>query len=123
MIRKDISKENQRPGVFRFGDFTLDPDDRLLMRNQERVVVPPKAFDALLCLVSRPERLVTKRELMDALWPATHVADANLTNTIGTLRKILGHDSIQTVSKHGYRLLLRVEGEPGIAQETYKRFV
>ena len=63
-------------------------------------------FDALLLLVRNAEHLVSKRELMDALWPSTFVTEANLTNMIVSLRKIVARDSIQTVSKHGYRFYL-----------------
>lgn len=107
---------------YRFGDFELNPEERLLKRSGETIPLTPKAFDALLCLVRRAEHLVTKRELMNTLWPATHVTEANLTNTIGALRRCLGHDAIRTVSKYGYRLALPVEGEPGIRHELYRRF-
>ncbi|NYF89408.1 tetratricopeptide (TPR) repeat protein [Edaphobacter lichenicola] len=51
-----------------------------------------------------------------------HVSESNLTNTIVNLRKIIGRDTIRTVSKHGYRFELAVTGEPGVAQATYERF-
>lgn len=107
---------------YRFGEFELQPQERLLKRNGEAVPLAPKVFDALLCLVRRGGHLVTKREFIDILWPGTHVTEANLTNMIGVLRRTLGHDVIGTLSKHGYRLTLRVAGEPGIAPETYARF-
>ena len=59
---------------------------------------------------------------MDALWPGTHVTEANLTNIVGALRRVLGGDSIRTVSKYGYRFTLPVVGEPGVGQQTYQRF-
>jgi hypothetical protein len=86
------------------------------------VALQPKAFDALLCLVRRAEHLVSKEELQEMLWPSVHVSEANLTNTIVSLRKIVGRDAIRTVSKHGYRFEMRVECEPGVARGTYERF-
>jgi DNA-binding winged helix-turn-helix (wHTH) protein len=68
----------------------------------------PKAFDALLCLVRRADRLVSKQELVLILWPSVHVTEANLTNTIVSLRKIVGREAIRTASKHGYRFELAV---------------
>lgn len=56
-----------------------------------------------------------KADLMRMLWPDTHVSEANLTNTIVSLRKIVGRAAIRSVSKHGYRFALPVEGEPGIS--------
>lgn len=124
MISKGNSNNFQSvlPTSYRFGEFDLQPGERLLKRNGEAILLAPKVFDALLCLVRRGDHLVAKRDLMDTLWPATHVTEANLTNTIGALRRVLGHGSIRTVSKHGYRLTLPVESEPGVAHETYERF-
>ena len=118
------SKKNQRPAEtsYRFGEFELDPGERLLSRDGQPVLLAPKAFDALLCLVRNAEHLVTKRDLMDTLWPSTHVSEANLTNTFVSLRKVLGRDAIRTVSKHGYRFVLPVQGEPGVARDTYEKF-
>ncbi len=120
-----FSKKNQSAvdTAYRFADFELHPRDRLLKRVGVPVSLQPKAFDALLCLVQRAKHLVSKEELIQTLWPSVHVSEANLTNTIGSLRKIFGRDAIVTASKHGYRFELPVEGEPGIARGTYERFI
>lgn len=115
------SKKNQ--SAFRFGPFALDPAERQLYRGSRRIALAPKAFDALLLLVRNPERLVRKDELMRALWPDTFVEEANLTNTIVTLRKVLGKTAIETVSKFGYRLVLPVTGEPGVDADVYATFL
>jgi len=120
-----FSKENQSSidTAYRFGDFELYPRDRLLQQAGVAVPLQPKAFDALLCLVYRAGHLVSKQELIHTLWPSVHVSEANLTNTIVGLRKIVGRDSIRTVSKHGYRFEQPVAGEPGVARKTYERFI
>ncbi len=119
-----FSKQNQSPATaYRFGDFELSPRDRLLKHSSIAVPLQPKAFDALLCLVQRAQHLVSKEELMQTLWPEVHVSEANLTNTIGSLRKVLGREAISTASKHGYRFELQVGGEPGIASANYERFM
>jgi len=120
----EYSKKNQSSvdTAYRFGDFELHPRDRLLKRAGIPVPLQPKAFDALLCLVSRAEHLVSKQELINTLWPSVHVSESNLTNTIVSLRKIVGRDTIRTVSKHGYRFELLVSGEPGVARATYEKF-
>jgi DNA-binding winged helix-turn-helix (wHTH) protein len=119
-----FSKKNQSSVEtgYRFGEFELSPRDRLLKRASSPVSLQPKAFDALLCLVRRAEHLVSKQELIQTLWPSVHVSEANLTNTIVSLRKIVGRDAIRTVSKHGYRFALPVAGEPGVARATYEKF-
>jgi DNA-binding winged helix-turn-helix (wHTH) protein len=124
-MAQGFSKKNQSTdqAAFRFGDFSLNPRDRLLQRGSAPVPLQPKAFDALLCLVQGAEHMVSKQELRQTLWPDVHVSERNLTNLIVGLRKILGRDAIRTVSKHGYRFELPVSGEPGISRKTYERFV
>lgn len=73
----------------------------------------PKAFDTLLVLVRRSGHLVCKDELMREVWPQGQVEESNLSHNIYLLRKALGRDAagnlyIETVSKHGYRLLAQV---------------
>jgi DNA-binding winged helix-turn-helix (wHTH) protein len=109
--------------AYRFGPFALHPSERQLYRGERRIALAPKAFDALLLLVRNAERLVRKEELMRALWPDTFVEEANLTNTIVTLRKVLGKTAIETVSKFGYRLALPVTGEPGVDADVYATFL
>jgi len=124
MVAKENSKENQITAkTYRFSEFELHPTERLLTRNRNPVPLSPKAFDALLCLVRNAEHLVRKNDLIETLWPATYVSEANLTNIIVNLRKILGHEAIQTVSRHGYRFTLPVQGEPGIVRASYDRFL
>jgi DNA-binding winged helix-turn-helix (wHTH) protein len=123
-MAQGFSKENQSSvePAYRFGDFELNAAERSLTKAGKPVPMQPKAFDALLCLVRRAERLVSKQELLKILWPSVHVTDANLTNTIVSLRKIVGREAIRTVSKHGYRFELAVTGEPGVAKATYEKF-
>jgi len=123
-MAQDFSKENQSSveTTFRFGEFELDPSERRLTRAGTPVALQPKAFDALLCLVRRAQHLVSKQELMAILWPSVHVSEANLTNIIVNLRKIIGRESLRTVSKYGYRFELPVSGEPGVSRATFERF-
>lgn len=110
-------------GAYLFGDCRFSPGDRRFDRGGISVPLPPKAFDAGHLLLRKHGSLVTRRELIETLWPDTHVTEANLTNLIGQLRRVFGHDAIETVSKYGYRFTLRVTGEPGLKQATYLRFV
>ena len=72
-----------------FGPFALDLANACLWRGAEAVALPPKAFDVLSYLVTHPDRLVTKDELLDAVWPETAVSDAVVRVAIGVLRKTL----------------------------------
>ena len=119
-----ISKKIQRSesGSYRFGHFDLFPSERILRGHGRAISLQPKIFDALLVLVRSAERLVRKEELMEALWPETYVSEANLTNIVVALRKVLGRDSIETVPKHGYRFKLSIEGRPGVEQRAFATF-
>ena len=95
-----------------FGPFTLDFANACLWHGTDAVALPPKVFDVLHYLVTHPDRLVTKDELLDAVWPATAVTDAVVRVTVGTLRKAL-HDTapprfIVTVPRRGYRFVAPV---------------
>jgi Tol biopolymer transport system component/DNA-binding winged helix-turn-helix (wHTH) protein len=103
--------------TYEFGPFRLDPAERLLLRGQQPISLKPKAFDLLVLLVERHGRLLTKRELMDALWPATSVEEGNLTHTISALRRALGDrrdgdQFIETVPTRGYRFVSAVREQP-----------
>ncbi len=109
--------------VYRFGEFAISPAERRLLKGTEGISLSPQLFDALLLLVRKPGTLVTKSEFMRILWPDVHVAETNLTNIIVQLRKLLGREAVETVSKFGYRLAVPVTGEPGISAEVYAGFI
>jgi DNA-binding winged helix-turn-helix (wHTH) protein len=96
-----------------FGPLRLDPDHACLWREEHAIVLPPKILAVLSYLVTHPDRLVTKDELLQAVWPETAISDAVVRVAIGTLRKMLG-DTLQTpryiatVPRHGYRFLAPV---------------
>ena len=94
--------------LYRFGQFTLDSRKRTLSRADSSVSLTPKAFDVLLFLAQNPNRLVTKEELLQAVWGDTFVEEGNLTQYISHLRKALGDNPedtrlIVTVARKGYQ--------------------
>ncbi len=94
--------------IFEFGSFRLDQAAAALTEDNRPIQLKPKAFDLLVMLVDEPDRLFTKDELMERLWPDTFVEEANLTQTIYELRRALGESArsprfIQNVPKRGYR--------------------
>src|SRR5260370_13568399 len=56
---------------YEFGQFRIDPDGRLLYREEEVVPLPPKVFATLLALVESAPRIVEQNELLKTVWPAT----------------------------------------------------
>jgi Tol biopolymer transport system component/DNA-binding winged helix-turn-helix (wHTH) protein len=102
--------------IYRFADFELDPDQSRLTREGEEVSLQPKVFEALVLLVRSSGQLITKQELMDALWPSTFVNEEALAQVIFKLRRALGDTHgeprfIQTVLKRGFRFLPEVVKE------------
>src|SRR5712664_193641 len=100
-----------------FPPFRLDPVNQCLWRGEgpaeERILLAPKAFAVLRYLVEHPGRLVTHKELLDALWPKTYVQPEVLKSHIATIRAVLGDDArkplfIETRSRRGYRFIAPV---------------
>ena len=93
---------------YRFGQFVLDPGKRTLSLAGSTVSLTPKAFDVLLFLAQNPNRLVTKEELLQAVWGDTFVEEGNLTQYIWQLRRALEDNSedsrlIVTIARKGYQ--------------------
>ena len=100
--------------LYRFGEFTLDADQKVLTRDGKPLLLAPKVVDTLVTLVQSGGRIIEKEELMTRLWPDTYVEESNLTYTIVQLRKMLGDDArrpryIETIPKRGYRFIIEVE--------------
>ena len=94
---------------YAFGSFVLDLDRAVLERDGEEVAIPPKAFRALRLFLERPGELVTKEELIAALWPDTFVEENNLNQQIATLRRALGSgEHVRTVPRRGFRFVTGV---------------
>ena len=96
-------------GEYSFGDFRLRPSERTLTKRGEPVRVGSRAFDLLLVLVERCERVVSKNELLELVWASVVVEENNLQVHISTLRKLLGHAAIATLPGRGYRFTLPIE--------------
>jgi len=101
-------------GSYRFGPFHLDARERRLTRGTEVIPLRLKVFDTLLVLVENAQRLVTKQELLDTVWPETTVEENNLNHNVSALRKALGERAtgqqyIETVPRVGYRFAAPVE--------------
>src|SRR5262245_8626013 len=99
--------------LYEFGAFRLDAAERVLWRGEELIVLPPKVFDTLWLLIKEEGRIVSKSELMDAIWADAFVEESNVSQNIYTLRRALGVDGqgrqfIETVPRRGYRFAVPV---------------
>jgi len=93
---------------YEFGAFRLVPAERQLLRENQTVTLPPKAFQALAILVQNHGHAVTKKQLIETLWPDAFVEESNLNHYISLVRKALGDGTngeryIETLPKFGYR--------------------
>src|SRR5215813_8900667 len=99
--------------VLTLGEYVLDESNARLTRDGKPLDLPPKAF-AVLCLLARnAQRLVTKDELLDAVWGHRHVSESVLKTSINLLRTQLGDDPrapryIETANRRGYRFVAQV---------------
>ena len=96
--------------VFRFGDVEVREREFRLIKAGEVIPVEPKAFRVLLFLLHNPQKLITKEELLNAVWGEIAVSENSLARSIALLRRLLGEDTheprfIETVSTVGYRLI------------------
>lgn len=105
--------------LLEFGPFRMDPEQRLLSRDDQSIPLSPKAFDLLLVLVQSGGQLVFKNDLMKLLWPDTFVEESNLAQHIFQIRKALGERAyIVTVPGRGYRFAENVRAVQQVAEES-----
>ena len=120
----------QRSETIAFSSFRLDLRASQLTRAGRPIPLRPKTWSVLVHLAERPGMLVTKDELLDAVWPDVAVTPDTLTKSIGELRLALGDDSanprfIETVHRRGFRFIgqtaSRAATEPHAARRPASR--
>ena len=93
---------------YHFDRFEVRPAERLLLVDSVPAVVGARAFDLLLCLLAHRDRVISKAEIIDLVWPGLVVEENNLSVQVSALRKLLGAHAISTVTGRGYRFSLDV---------------
>lgn len=99
--------------TIQFGPFRLVSEQRMLLIDGKPVRVGSRALDILIALSERAGETVSKRELMQRVWPDTVVEEANLRVHIAALRKVLGDSGSQSnfvanVPGRGYALVAKL---------------
>jgi DNA-binding winged helix-turn-helix (wHTH) protein/tetratricopeptide (TPR) repeat protein len=99
--------------TYGFGPFVVDRERYQVLRDDAVVALTPKLLDLLLHLLDNCGALVTKEQLLDAVWPGVNVSDNALTQAVSELRQVLGDDPasprfIKTVARRGYRFIAPV---------------
>jgi predicted ATPase len=94
----------------RFDRFVIDPGRRRLLIDGKPAKLGARAFDLLLTLIERRQRVVSKNELLDLVWPEVRVEPGNLQVQVFALRKLLGAHIIATIPGRGYQFVGASEG-------------
>lgn len=99
--------------LLQFGPFELDAANARLLRQGQPLDLPPRSFDLLRHLAERPGQLVTKDELLDAVWQRRFITEAVIKTAVSELRAALDDDArepryIETVPRRGYRFIAAV---------------
>jgi Tol biopolymer transport system component/TolB-like protein/DNA-binding winged helix-turn-helix (wHTH) protein/Tfp pilus assembly protein PilF len=102
--------------LYQFGKFVLNVEEQLLTADGRAVHLPTKEFETLQMLVENNGKILSKDEMMSAIWKETFVEESNLAQYVSRLRKILnvdGNQYIKTISKRGYRFSAEVKVSDG----------
>jgi DNA-binding winged helix-turn-helix (wHTH) protein len=109
--------ESQRSGCWTFGPFELDELRFELRRTGRRLPAQPKVIDLLIFLVKHRDRVVSKDELLDNIWPGVTVCEASLSQVVSLARKLLGdgprtQDYLRTVRGRGFQFVAPMASVP-----------
>src|SRR5262249_14911039 len=112
---------------YEFLDFTLDLDTAELRRGGTTVHVEPQVFTLIVCLIERRDRVVSRDELIDAVWHGRIISESTFTSRVNAARRALGDDGksqhvIQTIQRRGFRFVapLRIARDaPEMMPKTY----
>jgi DNA-binding winged helix-turn-helix (wHTH) protein len=108
--------------LYSFEDFVLDTDRQELRRGSASVHLEPQMFNLLELLIRYRDRVVSKDELLEAVWKRKHVSESTLTSRINLLRKAIGdageaNHLIKTVQKSGYRFVGQISQTHGAGSD------
>jgi DNA-binding winged helix-turn-helix (wHTH) protein/TolB-like protein len=111
---RDESIGGAPPATLQVGEWRVAPELNQISRAGECVRVEPKAIELLVFLMQRRGEVISREELLTALWPGVIVGDNALTQVVTKLRKALGDTAreptyIEAIAKRGYRLIAAVE--------------
>lgn len=113
-VLRDVNAgRNMVNGTFRVGEFLIEPQLNTITRDDQTTRLEPKVMQVLQRLSNNAGEVVSKEQLMRAVWTDTIVTDDVLTRAVSELRKAFHDDRkepryIQTIPKGGYRLIARV---------------
>ena len=118
--REKLESHTASPGghlshSYRFGQIEIRSAERQILIDGQPANVGARAFDVLLALIERRDRVVSKDELLELVWPGLVVEENNLQVQVSTLRKLLGPQAITTIAGRGYQFTLKFDSDSGEA--------
>ena len=102
---------------YRFGNVEVRLASRQVVVDGRAVELGARAFDVLVALIERRDRVATRKELIDLVWPGVFVEENNLAVQVWAIRKALGHHVVATIAGRGYRFSGDVQAEPESSSE------
>src|SRR5438874_11856518 len=114
LIWQVMNMTEHKSPVFTFADIEVREHDFCVVKDGKVLAVEPKPFHVLLFMLRNPRNVISKDELLDAVWNDCSVSENSLTRTVAQLRRVLGDDThepryIATVPTVGYRFLCDVQ--------------
>ncbi len=111
--------------TYRFGPYLADRTGYRVLRDDQPVALTPKLLDLLFHFLERPATLVTKEELLHAVWPGANVTENALAQAVSELRDALGDSPaaptyVRTIARRGYRFIAPVEPVESVAAGSAK---
>jgi TolB-like protein/Tfp pilus assembly protein PilF len=109
-----------------FGEYVLDPDRRELKRGPNQIAMEPQVFDVLMYLIRNRDRVVTKDDLIEAVWNGRIVSESTLTSRVNAARKAVADSGeqqalIKTYPRRGFRFVADVQAVDGVSPEKAHR--
>jgi len=106
---------------YMFGDYVLDPERRELSQRTQVIPVGPQVFDLLLHLIQARDRVVSKDELLTAVWSGRVVSESTITSHINAVRKAIGDSGeaqrlVRTIARKGFRFVGEVTVSESVAE-------
>ncbi|VAW38209.1 Adenylate cyclase [hydrothermal vent metagenome] len=114
--------------IYTFKNFTINTDNFQLLKNDESLSIEPQVFNIILYLVENQDRVISRNELLEAIWKDKIVSDSSISNYIKSARKVLDDDGqkqavIKTIHGRGYQFIAEYDSrdKTDSSQKTYSK--
>jgi predicted ATPase/DNA-binding winged helix-turn-helix (wHTH) protein len=111
LATRQTDGEEHLPVAMRFGQIEVRPDQRQVLVDGRVIPIAARAYDVLWALIQHRDRVLTKSELLDCVWPGVVVEEHNLHTQVSSLRKVIGALAIATIPGRGYRFVAAADSD------------